>query len=241
MKIPEKGVCGGGSHIWKCLGRNHFGEELKFFDFAWGERTLDDTMEGLNFKIFLGQSNQGGLPSWPTQHIPPLLPPSRNSFHKALCTVDFAYIKERYHATLWNRLLTRWEQYLVHSSKIILPTDKAYKSYIPLVSCFKLSLNETDSVTSTWIDDHIWNFLDDTSWQKTKLNHLKDFIKRLVRFDEILQTYPDIQQIPLVSWSLMDEGFFFLLTFVSQGGDAAHFWHFQNRISAYRKLIIYPQ
>ena len=32
----KKGVCGGGSHFLKCLGRKFFGEELKIFGFAWG-------------------------------------------------------------------------------------------------------------------------------------------------------------------------------------------------------------
>ena len=35
---------GGGESYSKCLRSNDFGEEVKIFDFAWVELTLDDTM-----------------------------------------------------------------------------------------------------------------------------------------------------------------------------------------------------
>ena len=45
MKIHEKVVCGGEVTLKNAGVEIVFGEELKILDFAWGELTLDDTME----------------------------------------------------------------------------------------------------------------------------------------------------------------------------------------------------
>ena len=46
MKIDEKVACVGGSHFWKCWGRNRFGEELKILDFALGGGTAPERHYG---------------------------------------------------------------------------------------------------------------------------------------------------------------------------------------------------